>query len=399
MRIILYTGKGGVGKTSVAAATGLNAAERGYSALVISTDVAHSLADSFDVSLGPDPTRVAPNLWGQEIDVLTEVDRYWSTVRDWLAALMQWQGIDEVVAEELAVLPGMEELVGLLYITRYYEAGPYDVLIVDCAPTGETLRLLSFPDMARWYMQRLFPLGKRAASTLGPVARTIMGMPVPSQKVFDTVQSLYQELDRMHAVLTGSEDASVRLVMNPEKMVIKEAQRTYTYLNLYSYHTDLVVCNRVIPSAVGDRYFDAWKESQARYLQLIQESFSPVPILTAPLMDREVVGLDTLRELGRAIFGDADPTKVFYRGRPQEITRDRGGHVLKVTLPFVSKEQVSLLHNGDELVVQVGHYRRNIYLPRILAGLTVQDASLDGDLLRIRFDSHKSTRETHRTAP
>jgi len=392
MRIILYTGKGGVGKTSVSSATGVLCADRGYRTLVMSTDPAHSLSDSMDRPLGPDPVPVAPNLWGQEIDVLKEVQRYWRTVRDWLVALMRWQGMEEVVAEEMAVLPGMEELVGLLYIVRYAETRAYDVLIVDCAPTGETMRLLSFPDAARWYMQRLFPIGRRAATTVGPLAHVLTGMPTPSGKVFDTIQDLFHQLERMRAILSDGERSSVRLVVNPEKMVIREAERTFTYLNLYGYHTDLVVCNRLLPDRVTDPFFGAWRESQARHLEAIRDAFDPIPILTAPLLDREVVGLEALRELGRALFGDRDPAQVFYRGQPQEVTREGRYHILKLSVPFASREDLDLIQHGEELVIQAGRYRRHLILPRVLATLQVDGAVLEDGVLKVRFVEEGPTR-------
>ena len=385
MRTILYTGKGGVGKTSVAAATGLRAAKLGYKTVVMSTDPAHSLGDSFDTELANEAVQVAPNLWGQEVDVLKELETHWKAVRDWLSALMRWQGADEIVAEELAILPGMEEMVALLYINHYHEEGVYDLLIVDCAPTGETLRLLSFPDMARWYMNRLFPLERRVAAAVGPLVRGMLRLPVPNIEVFDSIQRLYTQLEEMRELLMDRSTSSVRLVVNPEKMVIKEAQRTFTYLNLYGYHTDLVVCNRVWPSEMEAGFFSGWKEAQERYLNLIHESFDPIPILKAPLMEREVVGLDALETLGEHIYGDRDPARVFYEGATQQITHDDGRHVLTIRLPFASKEDISVVENRDELTLQVGQYRRNVILPRALAGLGVREAKLDGDALHIIF--------------
>lgn len=400
MRIILYTGKGGVGKTSIAAATALRAADLGYKTIVMSTDIAHSLSDSFDRPLGPDPTPIIPNLWGQEIDVLKELERYWSTVRDWLTALLQWQGVDEVVAEEIAIFPGMDELVGLLYITRHAQSGACDVLVVDCAPTGETMRLLSFPDMARWYMRRLFPIGKRTAQTLGPLARVTLGLPVPGEPVFASIESLYQQLEAMQALLTDHQHASVRLVVNAEKMVVKETQRSFTYLNLYGYNTDLVVCNRLIPPDVTDPYFQTWRASQAKYFQMIQEAFSPVPIFSVPLFSREVVGLDALREMARVLFGETDPTRIFYTGNPQEIRREGEDHLLLLKLPFAAKGDISLFQSGvEELVVQVGSYRRTVFLPRMLVGLGVKDATLDGDTLRIRFRGRRAASYAQARAP
>ena len=376
MRVILYTGKGGVGKTSAAAATAVRAAALGHRTVVMSTDAAHSLAE---------PVPVAPNLWGQEIDVLRELDRHWKTVQEWLAALMRWQGLDEVVAEELAILPGMEELVALLYVTRYHRQGDFDTLVVDCAPTGETLRLLSFPEMARWYMHRLFPPGRMLAGAVAPIARGLMRIPIPGAQVFDSIQELYNQLEEMRSVLQDGSSASVRLVVNPEKMVIKEAQRTFTYLNLYGYSTDLVVCNRVLPQEVGDAYFDAWKEAQARYVRLVEETFSPLPILKVPLLQHEVVGLAALEELATAMFDGRDPTAVFYEGQSQELTRQGQRYVMRVRLPFVTRERLAVTELGDEVVVRVGSYRRNLLLPRVLMGYAVEDARLEGDVLVLTF--------------
>ena len=393
MRIILYTGKGGVGKTSVAAASALRAADMGYKTVVMSTDPAHSLGDSFDIEFGSEMAQVAPNLWGHEVDVLEEIVVHWKAVQDWLSALMRWQGADEVVAEELAVFPGMEEMVDLLYINHYKEQGLCDVLVVDCAPTGETLRLLSFPDMARWYMNRLFPLERRVAAALGPSARGMLRLPVPGTDVFDSMQRLYSQLEQMRLLLLDQSTSSVRLVVNPEKMVVREAQRTFTYLNLYGYHTDLVVCNKVLPEMVGSNgFFSGWLKAQDRYLGLIQDSFDPVPVIRAPLMDREVVGIDTLREMGEHIFGAGDPTAVFHEGPTQEIARKDGRHTLTLKLPFASKEDVSVIESRDELILQVGQYRRSIILPRALARLGVEEARMDGDSLRINFRREKEAR-------
>ncbi|MBI4201317.1 MAG: ArsA family ATPase [Chloroflexi bacterium] len=385
MRIILYTGKGGVGKTSVAAATALRASECGYRTVVVSTDPAHSLADSFDIPLGAEPVAVAPNLWGQEVDVLRELEVHWKTVRDWLVALMRWQDANDLVAEEVAILPGMEELVGLLYISRYAESSDYDLVIVDCAPTGETLRLLSFPEAARWYMERLFPIERKLARAFGPLARRTLGIPVPGMDVFNSVESLFHQLEKMRALLGDVKTSSVRLVVNPEKMVIKETQRTFTYLNLYGYATDLVVCNRVLPTMVEDAFFDSWKESQARHLQLIKECFDPIPIFQVPLINREVVGLDALGEMARALFDTRDPTQWFYTGQAQQLTKRGGVYTMKIPIPFTALEDISIVRNGADLVVQVGHHRRNIILPHTLAALPVTDAKKEGENLKLAF--------------
>jgi arsenite-transporting ATPase len=385
MRVILYTGKGGVGKTSVAAATALRTAQLGYRTLVMSTDAAHSLGDSFDMPLGGEPVRIVENLWGQELDVFRQIDRHWGTLQDWLKVLMAWRGLDEVVAEEMAVLPGMEELAGLLHLINYYDQGGYDVIVVDCAPTGETLRLLSFPDVARWWMHRIFPIERVAARIARPVLRRVTDLPLPGDEVFAAVKELLAKLEDMRAILTDPATSSVRLVLNPEKMVIKEAQRTFTYLNLYGYATDLVVCNRVIPKAVSDSYFQAWKKTQERYYQQVEDAFSPLPILRAPLMEQEVVGLAMLERFGEAVYGTLDPTAVLHQGQVQHIRQEDSQYVLTLAVPFVTKEEVSLSQVGDELVVQVGNFKRNIILPRALAGMESRGAKLEGERLSIRF--------------
>jgi len=385
MRVILYTGKGGVGKTSVAAATALRSAHLGYRTLVMSTDAAHSLGDSFDMPLGGEPAPIVDNLWGQELDVFREIDRHWGILQDWLKVLMAWRGLDEVVAEEMAVLPGMEELAGLLHLVNYCDQGEYDVIVVDCAPTGETLRLLSFPDVARWWMHRIFPIERVAARIARPVLRRVTDLPLPDDEVFSAVKELFAKLEEMRGILTDPATSSVRLVLNPEKMVIKEAQRTFTYLNLYGYATDLVVCNRVIPEAVTDSYFQAWKDTQERYYQQVEEAFAPLPILKVPLMEQEVMGLAMLERFGEAVYGALDPTAVLHQGQIHQIRQEDSQYVLTLTVPFVTKEEISLSQVGDELVVQVGNFKRNIILPRALVGMESRGAKLEDDRLSIRF--------------
>ncbi len=394
MRVILYTGKGGVGKTSVAAASALRLADLGYKTIVISTDVAHSLADSLDVPLGPTPTPIASNLWGQEVDILHEIKSNWESIQKYMIAIFTWQGLDMVVAEEMAILPGMDEVSSLLYITRYQEAGDYDVVVVDCAPTGETLRLLAFPDVARWWVQKILPIERRATQLIKPLLTPLLHMPLPEKDVFDSIERLFVRLDKMHELLSDPEHASIRLVLNPEKMVIKEAQRTFTYLNLYGYPTDAIVCNRLIPQEVKSDYFESWKVAQERYFQLIEEAFSPIPILRAPFFDREVVGQEMLRRMAEALFGDRDPSQVFFKGRLHRIEKGDGHFLLTIPLPFATKGDVSLMRSGDELVVQVGSQRRNIILPRALATMEVAQARMEDETLRIRFNKKATAAES-----
>lgn len=390
-RILLYTGKGGVGKTSVAAATALRCAELGYRTIVLSTDAAHSLADSFDTTLGPEPEQITSNLWGQEIDVYYSLETYWSTLQKYLATMFSWQGVDDLVAEEMAIIPGMEQGASLLWIDQHYRQEEFDVIVVDCAPTAETLRLLSLPDTGRWWFERLFPIGRRATLMIGPLARPFLNnVPLPDRETLDAAQSLFDQLGRLHGLLTDPELSSMRLVMNPEKMVIKEAQRTYTYLNLYGYVTDSVICNRIFPED-SDDYFAAWREAQARYMQMINDGFAPLPILTAPYFDQEVVGMEALRRLAESLFGDKDPSQLLYRGRTYNIEETDEGAVLGLPLPFASREDLSLIRSGDELTVQVRNARRNVVLPHSLQSMEIRQAKFKGNTLNIVFEKPQET--------
>jgi arsenite-transporting ATPase len=379
-------GKGGVGKTSVAAASALRSAQLGHRTIILSTDSAHSLSDCFDIELGSEVKPVITNLWGQEPDVLKAVDTHWGTLRDWFSALLAWRGIDEIAADDMAIFPGMEELADLLYIVDYSRSGQYDLIVVDCAPTGETLRLLSFPEILRWWMNRIFPIQRKAASLALPILRRVTDIPLPEDEVFDSIESLFSELEQMRLLLTDQEQTSVRLVVNPEKMVIKEAQRTFSCLNLYGYFTDLIVCNRLIPDKVHDRYFKYWKENQSQHYRTIEEGFSPVPIITAPLLEGEVVGIPMLETMAEALYGDDDPARIFLRGQVQSFNKEGEYYYLTITLPFIEKGDISLAQNSDELIVHVGSFKRNIILPHALIGLAATEAKFEGGRLRIRFE-------------
>jgi arsenite-transporting ATPase len=390
-RIMLFTGKGGVGKTSVAAATAVRCADRGHRTVVISTDAAHSLADSFDLPLGPEPTQIGPNLWGQELDVLYQMDRHWGNVQHYVSAVFSWRGLDDLIAEELSVFPGMEELASLMQIVHLHDDCDYSVIIIDCAPTGDTLRLLSMPDTASWYMQRVFPLEKKIVQLSRPLLRSVTDLPIPDDEVFDAMEGLMMQLRRMRALLTDSQRSSVRLVLNPEKMVIKETQRAFTYLNLYGYFTDAVISNRLIPDRVQDTYFDSWKESQERYSHMVEEMFSPLPIFQVPLFDQEVVGEAMLRRVAQAIYGDDDPTKVYFAGHAHKVEKRDDRYLLNIRLPFVEKGDIDLTHSEDELIVHIGNRKRNIILPRALTRLNVLGAEYDDDTLVVAFGKDGST--------
>jgi len=383
-RVIVFTGKGGVGKTSIAAATSLLCAKRGQRTLVVSTDVAHSLGDAFGRKLGPEPIAIGPNLEAQETDVYHILRDSWGAIQQYFASVFQWRGLDDVLAEEMTVLPGLDELASLLQIVDHHEGGRYDVIIVDAAPTGETIRLLSLPEAARFWLDRVLPMQRRATQIAGPMIRRITGMPMPDETVFRAGEDLFRKLDRMHKLLTDPYTTSLRIVLNLEKMVIAEAQRSFTYFHLFGYPTDLVICNRVLPEAAG-RYFAEWREAQQRYWPTVQDAFAPVPVRQAPLLPREVLGVGSLTQLAADLYGDEDPSKVFYSGKPYRVERENGGFALSLELPFATKEDVDLLRRREELVVQVGPWRRNLILPRVLIDRPTGEARFAGGTLTIHF--------------
>ena len=385
MRIVLFTGKGGVGKTTVACATALRIAAEGKKTLLMSTDPAHSLADAFGLDLGPDPEEVAPNLWAEQIDPQQRLEENWREIQEHAINVLQWAGIAEIEAEELSVIPGLDELFSLADVKRHHDDDPYDALIVDCAPTGETLRLLSLPDIIQWYMERVFPMERKIVGALRPVARRMTSLPLPDDNVYAAVRRFYDKLEGVRKVLTDPASTSVRLVMNPERMVIAEAQRTFTYLNLFGYRVDAVVANRLLPEQVTDPYFARWKKVQAEHLSTIEDSFSPVPILKANLRDQELTSLGDLVDLGAEIYGDADAAAVLFTDDPLTIVRDGNGYVLTLKLPFASRDELDLSVKNDELFVKVGPYRRTIMLPRTLASREIGSARMTDDRLRITF--------------
>ena len=390
MRIILYTGKGGVGKTSVAAATAVKTAGEGLKTLVVSTDPAHSLGDSLDIKLSPEPVKIRENLWAQEINAIHEVEKGWGQVQAYFTSLFTAKTVKDITTEELTVFPGMEDLLSLLRILRYYKEKAFDLIIIDCAPTGETLALLSFPEMLRWWMEKLFPLKRTAIKVFKPIAEPILGIPMPSDNVMGEIQNIYNQLDEMKKIFGDRETTSIRIVVNPEKMVIKEAQRSFTYLNIYDFNIDAVIINRMIPDNVSDDYFSAWKNTQKHYKQMIIDSFSPLPIYEAPLFEREVVGVEMLTKMGNALFGDVDPVEIKYNTRTQRIDKKEDEYVLSIYMPFTDKKDLSLNQKGDELIVKAGNIKRNISLPRTLVNLSIKGAKYEDDMLKIRFGGEES---------
>jgi arsenite-transporting ATPase len=385
-RTILYTGKGGVGKTSVAAATARAVARGGARTIVLSTDPAHSLSDSLEAKLGGEPTQIAPDLWGQELQAEREMERNWQAVQQWLGSLLADRGIDQIVAEEMTVPPGLDELFSLLQIKRHRESGEFDVIVVDCAPTGETLRLLSFPDVARWWLEKVFPWEKRILSAARPLAKTFLDLQLPSSDVYAEVQRLVLNLIAMNEILRDREQCSIRLVMNPEKMVVREAQRTFTYLNLYGYLTDAVIVNRIFPEDVASGYFGSWREVQQEQIELVEQAFAPVPLLKAPFFDQEVIGAEMLDRLGEAVFAEHDPAAMLYSDLSQELELRDGVASLRLKVPFTDKAEIELKKVGLELVVRVAEHKRNIILPPALAPYRPKGAKFDDGALTVTFE-------------
>jgi arsenite-transporting ATPase len=393
MRVIVHTGKGGVGKTSISAATALRCAELGLKTIVISTDTAHSLADSLEMKIGPEPIELLPNLWAQEVDARYSMDKYWGRFHQYIASLFSRNGVDEIVAEEVTILPGLEEGAHLLWINKYWEDGDFDVLIVDAAPTAETLRLLSLPDVTRWWLERVLFLTRGAARFLRPIGRVLSRggeSSLPDNEAIDQMEHLFDTLDKVRQLLADPEVSSIRLVVNPEKMVIKETQRTYTYLNLYGFATDAIICNRIIPDEVTDPYFTMWKKNQQENIEYIGEAFGGLPLMKAPLFGGEISGLEKLRVLANQLYGDKNPAERMFDGVTHRIEKDSesNDYRLFVPLPFADKDDLDLYRSRDELTLRVGPYRRNIVLPYALWDLEIADAKFENANLCIRFSKN-----------
>jgi arsenite-transporting ATPase len=384
-RTILYTGKGGVGKTSVAAATGRRCAAAGLRTVVLSTDPAHSLADVLETPVGYEPAELAPNLWAQQVSAQEELERHWSAVQGWLGQVLVERGVERIAAEELTVPPGGDELFSLLRLKRHVEEGEWDVIVVDCAPTGETLRLLSFPEAARWWLGKLVGRETQLLAAARPLARAFLDLRLPDEEVMGEVQGLVANLVAMHDILRDRSAVSVRLVMTPDRMVIAEAMRTFTYLSLYGYLTDAVIVNRVFPDELAGTYFGAWRDVQQRELERVREGFAPVPVLCAPYFETEVIGGAMLDRLGDALFAANEPAALLHQGLAQEFGLEEGAGHLRLAVPFADKGDVSLKKVGDELVVRVDGRKRTVVLPPALAALKPAGAALDGGALVVRF--------------
>jgi arsenite-transporting ATPase len=385
MRIVLVTGKGGVGKTTVAACTALAAADAGHKTLITSTDPAHSLADALSVPLGSDPTQVVPNLDGQQIDTQRQLDRYWGSIRRQLMNVLDWGGAGGIEAEEFLVFPGMDELFALLEVNRHARSGVYDVIVVDCAPTAETLRLLSLPEVLSWYFEKVLPTERRLMKAARPILSRLTDLPIPQDEVFTTAQSVFEAIEGVKELMSDPEITSARLVVNPEKMVIDEARRTYSYLGLFGYGVDGVIVNRVLPEEVADPYFERWRAIQKGHLDVVDDAFAEVPRIRLRLFDDEMVGVDRLRFMSVELYGDKDPIFDFHATHPFRIIDTEGGLTMEMDIPLVEKSDLDVYRNGHELYIQVGPYRRSFILPDALHRREVTRARLDGGTLTVSF--------------
>ena len=391
MRIIFFAGKGGVGKTSVAAATGIRAAEMGKKTIIMSLDVAHSLADIFDLERNlldknrGIPIEVSENLWLQEMDIQEEIEKNWGDIYKYLSVLLNTTGLDEILAEELAVLPGMEEVSLLLYINRYVLTKKFDVIILDCAPTGESLRFISIPTTLEWYIKKIFKLERAIAKYARPVVKRFYDVPLPGDEYFAAIELLFEKLRGVDKILADPETTTVRLVTNPEKIVLKETQRAFMYFCLYKMNIDGIIMNRVLPDDIKDEYFREWRKSQKQYIKKAEEYFNPVPIFPVNLFKGEILGYDSLKILTDRIYGDRDPLEHFVEGAPYNLIKENGEYRLTMRLPFIMKEDIELNKFSDELIIRVGSYKKHILLPRQVAASKSVKASMEDEQLMIYF--------------
>jgi len=399
LRIIFFAGKGGVGKTSVAAATGIKAAQMGRKTVVMSLDVAHSLADIFDLDRGLMdqnkglPVGVCDNLWIQELDIQEEIQRYWGDIHMYISGLLNRTGLDEVLAEELAVFPGMEEVSLLLYINKYVREKEYDVILLDCAPTGESLRFISIPTTLDWYMKKIFKWERTVAKYVRPLAKRVTDIPLPDDNYFQAIQDLFEKLKGVDQVLVDPEITTVRLVTNPEKVVLKETQRAFMYFCLYKMNIDAIIMNRILPETVTDSYFSNWLKGQQRNFAEAAKFFNPVPIFPVNLFSGEIIGFDHLRNLADQIYTDRNPLEHFYKEEPYQLIKDKSNYRLKLKLPFISKKDVELNKLYDELVIRIGGFKRHILLPRQVASLKSVTAKMEGEYLNVVFEGDDHGRE------
>ncbi len=394
MRIIFFAGKGGVGKTSVAAATGIKTAEAGHRTVIMSLDAAHSLSDIFDLDkkslIDQDRgslTKIRKNLWIQELDIQEEIEQNWGDIHKYLSTLLNTTGLDEILAEELAILPGMEEVSLLLNINRYVQTKKFDVILLDCAPTGESLRFISIPTTLDWYMKKLFKIERTIVRYARPLAKRLYDVPLPGEDYFEAIEFLFERLRGVDEILVDPEITTVRLITNPEKIVLKETQRAFMYFSLYKMSIDAIIMNRVLPDSVSETYFKGWKKSQKNYIKKAEAYFSPIPLFPVNLFRGEVLGFDSLKALATQIYRDKNPLERFFDGEPYSFVKVNGKYQLRVKLPFIGKGDVELNKISDELIIRVGSFKRHVLLPRQVAASNSVKAKLDGEYLSVHFES------------
>ncbi|HEY8889549.1 MAG TPA: ArsA family ATPase [Clostridium sp.] len=388
MRIILYTGKGGVGKTSVASATACLIAKQGKKVLIMSTDKAHSLGDAFGIKLSNMPVKISDNLEAMEIDALIENEAIWGNIKGYIEKLMLLKTAKGIEVEELLVFPGFEDLISLLKIKQISDENNYEVLIVDCAPTGETMSLLKFPELFKWWMEKIFPMKRKAAKIVKPIIDHTIKIPLPDEKTFDEIENLYDKIHKLHELMLQKDKVSLRIVTTPEKIVVKEAKRNFSYLHLYDFNVDAIIVNKIISEEGGKGYFEKWMKLQSENLRDIRESFNPVPIFNIELMKSEVRNYEALLNMGESIFKQIQAEKVLFKDKIFEVEKSSidGSYYLNINMPFVSKDELNLLQNGDEVSISIKNEKRNFVIPQKLHSKKIIKASYDDGSLRIQFN-------------
>lgn len=392
MRILLYSGKGGVGKTSVAAATGVRLAELGRRTLVMSVDPAHSLADSFDLGGGlfhgktSEPREVAERLFIQEVNINYEIKHHWADISAYISSFLKTTGLSGIEADELAIFPGMEELSAMMYVNQFRRSRDFEVMILDCAPTAESLRFVSLPTTLDWYMKHIFRFQRTFLKAVRPLANRVAPAELPPDRYFANIQQLFDSIQGVDEVLEDANTTSIRLVTNPEKMVLRETQRAFVYFSLHGLTVDGIIVNRLMPTDVTGEFFDGWRQSQSAILKEMETYFSPVPLRQVPLFQKEIVGYEQLRRLAGALYGpDEDPSQVTRIAAPYEFVREADRYEVRLELPFAEKGEIGVFKKDDELVIEIGTVRRHVGLPTTMTSLRPSRARLEGRKLSVEM--------------
>ncbi|AKL94741.1 arsenical pump-driving ATpase ArsA [Clostridium aceticum] len=385
MRIILYTGKGGVGKTSIAAATACKIANEGKKVLVVSTDQAHSLGDSFDMKLYNHPLEIDKNLYAMEIDAILENEKAWGNLKAYFENLMTIKSEKTIESEELLVFPGFEELLALIKVKDIYDEGKYDVLIVDCAPTGETMSLLKFPDLFKWWMEKIFPIKRKGAKLTKPIIEATMKIPLPTDAAFDDIERLYSKINELHNLMLDKDIVSIRIVTTPEKIVVKEAKRSFSYLHLFDYNVDAIIINKIFSKDSLEGYFKSWADIQKESIEDLCDSFKGIPVFKLQLMDNELRKYEMLKRVGDKIYGDVNPENVLFQDKIFTVEKEDKGYKLAINMPFVDKRELKLSQKGDEVTISVKNERRSFILPTKLQSKEIISAQYHEGKLNIYF--------------